>query len=87
MPLTVRTDEPSNRAISRSEVNMSLINAVFFLILHGVPTSLIFFTIRAWWLNSRTTEVAVILNPAWRTHQESYSAGEEYNRSNQRNNR
>lgn len=65
IPLTVRTAAPSNLAISRSDVNMSLINAVFLKILHGWPTSLIFFIIRAAWLNSRTTPVAVIRNAAW----------------------
>lgn len=65
IPLTVRTAAPSNLAISRSEVNMSLISAVFLKILQGYPTSFIFFTIRAAWLNSSTSPVPVILNAAW----------------------
>lgn len=62
IPLTVLTAAPSNLAISRSDVNMSLIRAVFLKILHGWPTSLIFFTIRTAWLNSNTEPVAVIRN-------------------------
>lgn len=52
IPLTVRMAAPSNLAISKSDVNIPLIRAVFLYILHGVPVSLIFFTILAVLLNS-----------------------------------
>lgn len=65
IPLTVRIAAPSNRATSRSEVNISLMRAVFLNILQGQPTSLIFFTIRAAWLNSSTYAVAMMRNAAW----------------------
>lgn len=62
IPLTVRMAAPSNLATSKSDVNIPLISAVFLNILHGVPVSLIFFTILAVLLNSWTHPVAVILN-------------------------
>ena len=62
-PDTVRIAAPSNFAISRAEVNISRMKAVFLNIFTGVPVNFSFLTISLDLSTLRTTPVAATLNP------------------------
>ena len=55
-------EAPSNLAISREVVNMSLMKAVFLKILTGIPVSLSFLTMVVDSSTERTTPVAATRN-------------------------
>mmetsp|Transcript_11692 Transcript_11692/g.29571 ORF Transcript_11692/g.29571 Transcript_11692/m.29571 type:complete len:266 (-) Transcript_11692:679-1476(-) len=64
MPETVRSPALRNLETSSSELNMPLMNAVFFWMWKGSPTSLSFLTMGKCALSSVTTPVALTRNDA-----------------------